>query len=239
MSTFLGVLMVTLIVSGDGATMSEDSVLLPCACSERNLHKEFKWQMESPNKTLVLKYNNTTPNFNSKYMGRAKIFLPEHHDNCSVLFTKITVDDQGEYKCIFHKQEEYQSSLVYLNVSAGCYTVCHSADNLSGSIHFFKCHVKKRYRETEIQWILDGQLLTESNTTNITHTFTLDVRTGLYHFNSTRTTEAKWSVVPTCHVKDKGTSTNSGHASIQLNGNYLFLFISERMELKFPKTISH
>ncbi|KAA8588022.1 hypothetical protein FQN60_001216 [Etheostoma spectabile] len=117
MSAFLGVLVVTLIVSGDGATMSEDSVLLPCACAERNLHEEFKWQMESPNKILVLKYNNTTPNVNPSYMGRAKIFLPEHHDNCSVLFTNITVDDQGEYKCIFHKQEEYQSSLVYLNVS--------------------------------------------------------------------------------------------------------------------------
>ncbi|XP_031150889.1 uncharacterized protein LOC116046624 [Sander lucioperca] len=203
MRTFLGVLLVvTLIVSGDGETMLEDSVLLPCACSERNLHEEFRWQMEEPNATLVFKYN-TTSNFDPKYKDRAKIFLSENRNNCSVLFTNVTANDQGKYGCRFRKQEEYQYFFVYLNVSA-CYTVCQAANNLN----VFQCYVKKRYRETEIQWSLDGQLLTESNTTNLNHTCTMDASTGLYHFNSTLSPELKWSVEPTCRVKDNGISPN-------------------------------
>ncbi|XP_078118240.1 T-lymphocyte activation antigen CD80 [Sander vitreus] len=217
MRIFLGVLLVV-IVSGDEETMLTtmlgDSVLLPCPCSERNL--EFHWQMEEPNMTLVFKNNNTTSNFYPKYKGRAQIFLYENRDNCSVLFINVTADDQGKYRCSFHRQEEYQRLFVYLNVSAG-YTVCQTANNLSGSVKVFQCHVKGRYRKTEIQWILNGELLPKSKTTNITHTYTLDAPTGLYHFNSTLRTELNGTVEPTCHVKAKGISTIITHECVQRN----------------------
>ncbi|XP_028447705.1 uncharacterized protein LOC114564519 isoform X2 [Perca flavescens] len=194
MRTFLGALLVvTLIVSGDGETMLEDSVLLPCACSERNLHEEFRWQKEEPNGSLVFKTNPAISNFDSKYTGRAKIFLSENRDNCSVLLTNVTVDDQGKYRCSFRKQEEYQYFFVDLNVSA-CYTVCQTPQSGSGNDR--QCYVKKRYRETEIQWIVGGQLLTESNTTKINKIYTMDSSTGLYHFNITRMR----TVEPTCHT---------------------------------------
>ncbi|KAF1382685.1 hypothetical protein PFLUV_G00146330 [Perca fluviatilis] len=109
-------------------------------------------------------------------------------------------DDQGKYRCSFRKQEEYQYFFVYLNVSA-CYTVCQTLQG--GSVNFHQCYVKKRYRETEIQWIVGGQLLTESNTTNINKTYTMDASTGLYHFNST----LKWTVDPTCHTNRIPTNT--------------------------------
>lgn len=95
----------------------EDSVLLPCNCSERNLDKEFKWQMEEPNKTLVLKYDNNTLNFYGRYTGRAEIFLPENSNNCSLLLTNITADDRGKYRCSFNSKGIYQKTFVYLNIS--------------------------------------------------------------------------------------------------------------------------
>lgn len=66
----------------------------------------------------------------------------------------------------------------------------------------------------------------------------MDASTGLYHFNSTLSPELKWSVEPTCRVKDNGISPNITPDCRPIAGNYLFLFISERMGLKFPKTTS-
>ncbi|XP_070770864.1 CD276 antigen homolog [Enoplosus armatus] len=212
MRTFLGVLMVV-IVSGDEETqvtgVLEDSVHLPCNCSERDLDKEFQWQMEEPKKTLVLNYNSNTSNLDDRYEGRAKIFLNETKNNCSVLLTNIAVGDQGKYRCSFHSQDQYKAFFVNLKVSAS-YNVCQdSANNLNGnlSVKVFQCDVNGRYRDTEIQWNLDGQLLANASTTNIMNTYTLDAPTGLYHFHSTLGTELNTNPEPTCVVKAKGIST--------------------------------
>lgn len=95
----------------------EGSVLLPCNCSERNSDKLFKWQMEKPNKTLVLKHNMTSHELYGRYKDRVQIFLPEDSNDCSILLTSITAADLGEYRCIFYIQEKYQKVYVYLNIS--------------------------------------------------------------------------------------------------------------------------
>ncbi|XP_068591648.1 T-lymphocyte activation antigen CD80 [Cebidichthys violaceus] len=201
MRTFLGVLMVV-IVSGDVTTIRgflEDSVLLPCNCSE--LDKEFKWQMEEPTKMVMLIYNKTLSN---RYEGRTKTFLSEDSNNCSVLLNNITAEDQGKYRCLFHREEKYTYNEVYLNVNAN-YSVCQTEESLSGGVKVFRCNVSGSYREAWIQWTLDGQLLTYSTTTNITHTNYTDA--GLYHFNSTLSTKLNWTSEPTCDVKAKNIST--------------------------------
>lgn len=94
----------------------EETVLLPCPCSH-NLDKEFKWQMDKPKAILVLKYNNNISSFGNGYEGRAKMFLPEKSNNCSVLLANITADDQGTYRCSFYMQQMYTKQFVYLNIS--------------------------------------------------------------------------------------------------------------------------
>lgn len=196
-----------LIISGDEVIVKdvlEDSVLLPCNCSERNLDMDFKWQREyESSKMLVFKHNRKSSVFFDRYEGRAKIFLSENKDNCSVLLTNITEDDQGSYKCIFFIEATYQRPTVYLNFSARYY-VCQT-DDRSGKV--FQCDVKGHHKKAEIQWRLRGQILTNSSTTGITHTHTLNASTGLYHFNSKLSTKLNWTSKPTCHVEAKGIST--------------------------------
>ncbi|XP_049449267.1 T-lymphocyte activation antigen CD80-like [Epinephelus fuscoguttatus] len=208
MRTFLGVLMV-IIVSGDNETIKgslDGSVLLQCNCSERNVNEKLQWQKEKPFMLMVFRHNQTNSVFNERYKGRAKTFLSDNSNNCSILLNNITADDQGIYKCSFYIQETYQRSFVNLSVSAD-YHVCQNDDNPSGSGKVFHCCVKGRYGMTEIQWRLDGQLLTNSTTTYITHTDYLDA-TGYYYFNSTLSTKLNWTSKPTCDVKAEGVSTN-------------------------------
>lgn len=78
---------------------------------------EFKWQMDEPKAILVLTYNNNITLFGNGYRGRAKMFLRENSNNCSVLLANITADDQGTYRCSFYVQRRYTKKFVYLNVS--------------------------------------------------------------------------------------------------------------------------
>ncbi|XP_054471554.1 butyrophilin subfamily 3 member A2 isoform X2 [Anoplopoma fimbria] len=203
MRTFLGALMV-LIVSGDETTIQgvlDDSVLLPCTCSESK--KYFDWQMDEPKPMPVFIYNE---NDSSRYKGRIKTFLSENSTNCSILLTNITAEDQGKYSCRFKSEGVYYKSFVYLNVSAN-YSVCQTNNSVSGGLKVFQCKVIGRYREAWIQWTLHGQNLTNSKTINITNTTNTDAATGLYSFNSSLSTELNWNLTPMCEVKAKTIST--------------------------------
>ncbi|KAM7380401.1 hypothetical protein PAMP_003702 [Pampus punctatissimus] len=117
MRTFLVLLMVFSASGDDEMTVNSflrDHVLLPCSCPNRNVDKDFKWQMEKPNKTMVYKM---ASGFSDKYKGRGKVFLDENSSNCSILLTNITQNDQGEYRCIFNSEERYRSFSVNLNIS--------------------------------------------------------------------------------------------------------------------------
>ncbi|XP_045909503.1 uncharacterized protein LOC123973475 isoform X1 [Micropterus dolomieu] len=204
MRTFLSMLMV-LIVSGDDETITgvlKGSVLLPCNCSGINFNKDFKWQKEQPNKMPV--FNNVSK-FNGTYEHRGKTFLNETNNNCSILLTNITADDQGEYSCRFYYKEQYRKRNVYLNIAAS-YSLCNNSNNLNGD---FQCDVIGRYGDPEIQWNLDGEILTNSSTTNIINSNFMNVSTGRYEFHSKLTTKLKTASEPrpTCHVKAKGIST--------------------------------
>lgn len=94
----------------------EETVLLPCACTH-NLAMEFKWQMDEPRAILLLKYDKNISSLGDSYKGRAKMFLPEQSNNCSVLLANITADDQGKYRCRFYDQERHIKKFVYLNIS--------------------------------------------------------------------------------------------------------------------------
>ncbi|XP_034417588.1 butyrophilin subfamily 3 member A2 [Cyclopterus lumpus] len=202
MRTYLGVLMLVF-VSGDDTTILgvlEESVLLPCTCLDLDEEFKFKWQMEEPNLMLMYMYNKSS----NRYTGRTQIFQTEKGNNCSVLLTNITAEDQGRYKCIFRSLGTYQKSHVYLNVSAR-YSVCQTKDSLSGGVKVFQCNVTGRYREARIQWTLHGQPLTDLTKTKITHTN--NTVNGLYHFNSTLSTKLNWTSEPTCDVKANHIST--------------------------------
>ncbi|XP_044221575.1 uncharacterized protein si:dkey-192g7.3 isoform X2 [Thunnus albacares] len=121
MRTFLVLLMVLIASGEEEKTINgilEDSVLLPCSCPNRNSNKVFKWQMEKPPKTtLVFQYDEITRNSLNRYEGRIQTFVAENRENCSILLTNITEDDQGKYKCIFYIEEEYNRYIVNLNLS--------------------------------------------------------------------------------------------------------------------------
>lgn len=100
----------------------EETILLPCPCSH-NLDKEFTWQMDEPRTILVLKYTNNRSSFGDGYKGRAKMFLPEKRNNCSVMLANITANDQGKYRCSFYIQKRYIKEFVYLNVSGESFCI--------------------------------------------------------------------------------------------------------------------
>ncbi|CAK6959274.1 uncharacterized protein si:dkey-192g7.3 isoform X3 [Scomber scombrus] len=117
MRTFLGILMV-FIVSGDEDIngVLDDSVLLPCSCPSRNLKKEFKWQMDKPETAKIFKQRSLGFNvFDDDYKSRAKMFLDENSNNCSLLLINITMKDQGKYRCTFSIDE--QKTIIYINLS--------------------------------------------------------------------------------------------------------------------------
>ncbi|KAF3694737.1 Butyrophilin subfamily 1 member A1 [Channa argus] len=215
MRIFLGLLLVVAVSGDEEVKFVEDrifmsildsSVLLECPCSNRNENKDFRWQKEGPEKTTVF----SSSNFSELYKGRAKIFVAQDRYNCSLLLTNITVNDQGKYRCSFYSHETYNRFFVYLKVQA-FYRVCqkNSASNLndSSSAKDFHCDVAGHYRDAEIQWYLDSQLLTNSSTTSITYTYSLEDPTGLHIFSSKLTTELKGTSEPKCDVKAKGIST--------------------------------
>lgn len=111
----------------------ESSVLLPCNCLQRNLDGEFMWQMENPRKVLLVKNTKNTSNYNGGYKDRAKLFLHENSNNCSILLTNITVDDQGRYRCKFYKEKTYMRVFVNLNISGESFI--HYAYNIQSLIH--------------------------------------------------------------------------------------------------------
>ncbi|XP_035532869.1 T-lymphocyte activation antigen CD80 isoform X2 [Morone saxatilis] len=194
MKTFLCVLMV-LTVSGEEENITgvfKDSVLLPCNCSGRTLD-EFKWQKDDPDAKVVLKSSNLSDE------DKAQIFLSENGNNCSLLLTNITTADQGKYRCVFYTGKGlYNKIFVNLSVVA-TYTVCQTED--------FQCHVSGKYPKAEIQWKLDGQLLTNSSTIHISTTDTWEPSTGLYHFTSKLDTKLNRTLKPKCEVKAKDIPT--------------------------------
>lgn len=205
-----------LFVSGEEETVSgvlRGSVLLPCNCSERDLNKEFKWQMDE--KTVVLQHSENTTNFERAYRDRTEIFLAENSNNCSILLTNITAEDSGKYRCKFFRNKIHQKFFVHLNVSAS-YNICqsNSSSNPNGDLsgEVFQCDAKGHYGEAEIQWILDGKLLsTDSPTTYINFTKTLNASTGLYSFTSKLKTSLPGISEPKCNIKAIGISTIITH----------------------------
>lgn len=101
----------------------EGSVLLPCTCLQRNLDKEFLWQMEEPSWILVVKHVKNTSDFLGGYRDRTKLFLHENN-NCSILLTNITAGDQGRYRCKYYKKETYMKVFVNLNISGESFIHC-------------------------------------------------------------------------------------------------------------------
>lgn len=107
------------------------------------------------------------------------------------------------------------------HLSPASYNVCQKGDS---SLKVFQCDVEGRYKEAEIQWNLDGQLLTDSPTTRITHANTLDAPSGLYHFTSKLITKLNGTSSPVCDVKAKGVSTIITSVCASEIGNRFYLF---------------
>ncbi|KAL3056416.1 hypothetical protein OYC64_018994 [Pagothenia borchgrevinki] len=120
MRTFLAVFIVFTVSADKHVTINGTpghDVLLPCACSGRNVSREVKWQTEGPNVTQMFNHTQTTETFWGKYKERGKAFLSENRENCSILLTNITAEDQRKYRCIFSINETYKKSFVTLNIS--------------------------------------------------------------------------------------------------------------------------
>nr|XP_033966012.1 uncharacterized protein si:dkey-192g7.3 [Pseudochaenichthys georgianus] len=221
MRTFLAVFIVLTVSAGPSFqhltyTQGEDvtingclehDVLLPCACSGRNESREVRWQAEDTevsNGSVVFKHTQTAEAFNDKYKDRGKSFLSENRENCSILLTNITAEDQRKYRCIFNIDERYQRPFVTLNIYA-CYSVLQTANSVG--VNVFKCNVKGRYNMTEIEWELDGVPLRNSITTNITQKYNPDDPTGQIQFYSQLNTTLNWTSAPTCRDKAKAIAT--------------------------------
>lgn len=90
---------------------------------------------------------------------------------------------------------------VFLCVPPANYSVCQT--NKNGTV--FLCSAEGRHKDAVIEWRSDGQLLTHSADTHITHNNTTYVHSGLYHFSSELIT--KFNSSPTCNITARGLST--------------------------------
>lgn len=118
--------------------------------------------------------------------------------------------------------------------SSADYNVCQK--NISSNL--FHCNVSGRYEEADIQWTLNGQLLTNSTTTRITHAKALDPASRLYHFTSNLTTKLNSTSTPKCDVKAKGLSAIISSNCEAVTGKYFYLF-QRRWELCSRFSIPH
>lgn len=212
-------------ISGD----LKGSVLLPCPCSHRDLDKDLRWQKEQPHLISVVKYSkNHSVHGDDTYRGRVNVSLHHNSSDCSLRIANITAEDQGKYRCSFWKEERYSKKFVYLNVTGESlfswlpavflqsfqttnlefnhfnlshlpparYNVCLTNDSAS---RFFRCNASGRQKDAVIEWKSDGQPLTDSAETRITHSNTVEAPPGHYRLISELTT--KLPSTPTCDVK--------------------------------------
>ncbi|XP_071332951.1 ICOS ligand isoform X2 [Trachinotus anak] len=166
--------------------------------------------MDEPRAIVALDHDSNTSYSEESYKGRTKTFVAEDGNNCSLYLTNITANDQGKYSCRFYIKGQYTHISINLSISAN-YRVCqNSSSDINGTLSdkTYWCDVKGRYREAEIQWYLDGQLLTNSSKTNITHTGPVGPSNGLYQFESKLITKLNGTPEPKCVVKAKGISPN-------------------------------
>ncbi|KAM4559444.1 uncharacterized protein PAE49_013852 [Odontesthes bonariensis] len=210
--TFLGLLMVLTVSGVDGVQVKSflnGSVLLPCPCMGINLQMDVKWQSTSGRvaeygrKELVFKLNKTGPYVGDNYTGRVETFLSKNNHNCSVLLTNITAADRGEYKCIFYRKKLYTSEDVNLHVCGTADISQRTVTHGNPTKVFTACHVKECSAGVEIQWTSEKNPLTNSAQTTINISEgRLDTSTGLYHFNSSLSTN-NVTLDPKCEVRSK------------------------------------
>uniref|UniRef100_UPI0037E9954F uncharacterized protein n=1 Tax=Semicossyphus pulcher TaxID=241346 RepID=UPI0037E9954F len=199
MRALLGLFMALFVAGDDDPTEAflGGSILLQCSCEAINSTQAFQWQKEKPNREMVFKYPTSAYD---TYTDRVKTFLDEEENknNCSILLSNITAEDQGTYKCYYYKLNHSSVSMDHLNLKVSAsYDVCQK----NSSAMEFQCDVKGRFGEAEIQWISDGMLLTNSATTNISHNYTWNAATGQYHFNSRLISKLNITSEPVCVVK--------------------------------------
>lgn len=212
-------------ISGD----LKDNVLLPCPCLHRDLDKELRWQKEQPHLIPMVKYSkNHSIDLDDRYRARVSFSLHHNSSDCSVLLANITAEDQGKYRCSFWKEERHSKKFVYLNITGESlfswlpavflqsfqatnlefnhfnlshlppakYRVCLTNDS---DLQSFQCNASGRHKDAVIEWKSDGQPLTDSAETRITHSKTVEAPSGLYHLISKLTT--KLPSAPTCDIK--------------------------------------
>lgn len=172
------------------------SVLMPCQCSDRSLEKTVTWQRDAP-MLKILTHRKNTSTFDDRYKDRARIFLNEDSNNCSVLILNLTLSDQGNYRCSF-----FDPSYCYVNITlkvVASYTVCLqsiSAPQGRGP-KVFQCDVRGNFQGAQIDWELDGQPPPNASTTTQNHS-----SNGLYHVNSNLTLQLDDASKLKCVVKN-------------------------------------
>ncbi|XP_076730971.1 uncharacterized protein LOC106675481 isoform X3 [Maylandia zebra] len=181
----------------------KDDVLLPCDCPNRDLNKDFKWQVEKDEergveRKLIFRYNDGTLDFKDNLSHRYETFFHKDSSNCSVLLKNITKEDQGKYSCRFNSPQ-YRRFYVNL-VVFGTHIFQHNKTLPNGE-DVYQCVVKlDSYKEPNIQWTLNGTCLSNSTTTNISTTYSLDEETDVHYFHSRLETESNFLSEPRCQV---------------------------------------
>lgn len=195
--------------AGDDITVTvkgfeKDDVLLPCDCPNRDLNKDFKWQVEEDEERgvkakLIFRYNDGPLDFKDNLSHRYETFFHNDSSNCSVLLKNITKEDQGKYSCrVFTPLYRH----FYVNlVVFGTHIFQHSETHPNGE-NVYQCVVKlDSYKEPNIQWTLNnGTCLSNSTTTNISTTYSLDEETDVHYFHSRLETESNFLSEPRCQV---------------------------------------
>lgn len=192
--------------AGDDITVKgfeKDDVLLPCDCPNRDLNKDFKWQVEEDEergveRKLIFRYNDGTLDLKGNLSHRYETFFHKDSSNCSILLKNITSEDQGKYSCRFNSP---QYTYLYVNLTLCGTNIFQHKKTLPNGEDVYQCVVKLDcYKEPNIQWTLNGTCLSNSTTTNISTTYSLDEETGLYYFHSRLETKDGFPSEPKCEL---------------------------------------
>ncbi|KAM4608258.1 uncharacterized protein ACJ7VT_014260 [Polymixia lowei] len=189
----------------------EESILLPCTCLNRAVDQTVIWQMKRIQKTFkVFKYEKNTSTFFGQYKDRAKVQLTEN--DCSLLLSNITQDDQGHYKCNYYNPL-YSYEDITLNVSAR-YTVCqmpgpgNHLKGTNGGIRDFQCNATGRFPGDQIHWVFDGQPLEKYSVKN----WNLQNTSTGFNLSSTLNIRLNGTSAPLCVVKNPDMSINISYS---------------------------
>ncbi|XP_039601930.1 V-set domain-containing T-cell activation inhibitor 1-like [Polypterus senegalus] len=221
---FVGVRFVSFISADDCLTANiGDTVQIPCSLNTKEFLKaeDISVEWTTGDGRIIhsfVKGKDNLTNQVPQFKGRAQLFKPElSRGNLSLRLSNVSVDDEGEFECKYHKAGETSSSgvcypclLVAGRYSDPIVTISSSASN--DSEVNFTCKSAGGYPEPKVYWSVNKMPFQDISRVN---TRTSNDSKGRYNVTSILTLNVTGDVSVTCIIENERLRENRTSNEVQ------------------------